>query len=349
MNRAFFIGASLAAAPERKPMKYEASEVERRALEAFIRRGELSDASPQGSEKRDLSLGAAQVTQTQSVIVQGAFYAALLVALKAYDRLFDPDVTTFVTSKNGSSMLVPTIDDTANAAVATSEAGQDLDQDPTTSGILIPTASTYRTGLVKLSRELLEDSGIDPADFLARSFAVRLARGIGASIVTTILAHATAGPTAIGSSSNTGGSETGGTSVGTKDLVALMKAVDPAYRESGSARWVMNTNTLAALDSLLDNNGRPVLPAVYVDGVRVLFGFQVAVCPSMPNIGVNATPIAFGDTRYLVIRTVEGNVVLNRLEEKYADSGQVAFRAWMRASSALGVASAIKYLVNASS
>ena len=162
---------------------------ERRAfLDAFIRKGVLPETPNPGTETRDLTEGSPQVTQTASAIVQAEFYKQLVKAMKAYDPLFD--VASVIQSTNGASMLVPLVDDTGNAATVVAEAGQESETDPTTAGVQVPTASTYRTNLVKVSLELLQDSAFDSSDYLARSFAIRLARGIGAGIVSTALAGA---------------------------------------------------------------------------------------------------------------------------------------------------------------
>ena len=163
---------------------------EKRALlDRFIRTGALEETNkPVTPETRDLTEGSPTVTQTASAIVQAQFYKQLVRAMKAYDSLFDVD--SVIQSTNGASMLVPLVDDTGNAATVVAEAGQESETDPTTAGVQVPTASTYRTNLVKVSLELLQDSAFDSSDYLARSFAIRLARGIGAGIVSTALAGA---------------------------------------------------------------------------------------------------------------------------------------------------------------
>jgi hypothetical protein len=50
------------------------------------------------------------------------------------------------------------------------------------------------------------------------------------------------------------------------------------------------------------------------------------------------------DFGQLAVRVVEGATTLQRLDERFADYGQVAFRGWLRASSALAFGSALKYL-----
>jgi HK97 family phage major capsid protein len=302
----------------------------RAALNAFIRRGEMPEERGTGNpESRALGIDSPTVTQTQSVAVQAAFLKQLMRAMLKYDSLFDPDVVTLVTSKNGSNQLVPTINDTANAATVVGEAVQDTEVDPTTGGVLVPTASTYRTGMVQVSRELLEDGEFDPADYLAKSFAIRLARAIGASIVATVLAGAQSGAT--GSSATT---------VTPNDVLALIESVDPAYLESPKAGLAMNFKTLLTIRGTQTTTGAYVLPPDCPE----IFGLPVFICPSMPAIGASAIPVVCGDFGYLATRVVEGGQTLQRLEERYAEYGLIGFRGWLRASSALGVPAALKYL-----
>lgn len=323
------------------------------AFEKAIRFGysELSQA-----EQRDLTVTS---SQTGGFFVPQEFFQQLTEAMKAYDRIFDPDVTTRLDTETGAPIVLPCIDDTTASATLIAEGIQEpggtTAPDPVTQSITMSALNaTYRSGMVDVSLELLQDSAFDIQDLLARSFAVRLARGIGKDLVAALLASATVGPTAVGSSGNTGGSETGGTSVGTKDLIALRKSVNPAYRATSKTFWLMNDNTLAYLDSLLDKQGHPIFDPnqTDTDGGRLLYGYPVALCPSMPNIGVNNTPIAFGATGYFVVRTVQGAYV-RRLVERLIDYGKIGFKAFMRCKGAMLASplsdSPIKLLQNASS
>lgn len=303
-------------------MNKDGPKSERRALDTFIRSGTL--------ETRDLETGTPQLTQTASVLVQAAFLKSLLKAMRKYDELFDPSVTNFVTYSNGSQMVIPTIDDTGNAATVVAEGAQDTETDPTLGGVLVPIASNYRTGMVKLSLEFLQDSAFDPTDFLAKSFAIRLARGIGAGIVTTALAGAQSGATAGGNST-----------VSPDDVLALLKSVDPAYLEGPKSGLAMSYATLLSILGTQASTNQYILPPDW-DGK--IFGLPVFVSPSMPAIGSQAKPVLAGDFGYVAVRIVEGGTNLARYDELYATTGQVGFRGFLRASSAVGIAPALKYL-----
>ena len=301
---------------------------ETRALTHYLRTGKI--------EGRDLGVGTPTQTTATNMLVQQGFYDKLAVALKAFDALFDSDVAEVIETDTGAPLVYPSLDDTANAATVVAEGSPDpTNVDPITAATMgIP--STYRTGLINCSRELAEDSRIPIADVLAQAFAIRVGRGVGPALVTALLGAAKVGATATGSAANTGGSETGKTTIGWADLVALVKSVDPAYRSTQKVNWLMNDNTLLALDSVITRQGLPMVKPFYdAEGHRLLLGRPVAICPSMPDIGAGATPIAFGATGYFITRLVRNSTRITVLEERFAELGQIAYRAQTRANGTL--------------
>jgi HK97 family phage major capsid protein len=229
-----------------------------------------------------------------------------------------------------------------NAAAVVAEGQQDTERDPALQQVLLAAPPTYRTGRVTCSLELLQDSGFDVQTYLAVIFAKRLARGIGPALVSTLAAGVPATVTASGSSTNTGGTETGGTSVGSDDLFALMASLDPAYLSSEKAGWLMNWPTLIGLWKLRDKNGRLVFPTVFDDdGVPLLLGFRVGICPSLPNVGLSAKPIYFGALDYFCTRLVLPQAAVIPDHESKAEYGVATFRALLRGQGCL--------LVNSSS
>jgi HK97 family phage major capsid protein len=53
----------------------------------------------------------------------------------------------------------------------------------------------WRSGAIKTSRELLQDSGIDLEAFFAARFGIRFARGLGAKVVSSVKSGASVGKT----------------------------------------------------------------------------------------------------------------------------------------------------------
>jgi HK97 family phage major capsid protein len=302
------------------------------------------------AERRAMGIG---LGTSGGYLVPVGFRRELMVALRLYDKLFDPSVVDLFKSDNGLQIPVPVIDDTGSAAVAIDENMQAEEQDPVLSQVLLPLAPMWRSGIVKVSHQLLQDSAFDPLDFLAAAFAVRFARGIGPSLVASLLSSAKLGKVADGSASNTGGSETGINSIGTQDLIALRSSVNPAYRASGKVYWLMNDNTLGALLALLDKQGRPIfhVDRWANDEDALLYGYPIAICPSMDDIGSGKKPIAFGATGFFVTRIVKNEIAIANYSERWAEYGQVGFQGMVRCNGDLaciaGADAPVKYLQNA--
>jgi len=301
------------------------------------------------SEYRDMNEG---VGSAGGYFVPQQFYEKLTAMMKAVDRLFDPEVVLFMETDNGGPCQLPVVDDTGNTAVNLTEGTQETEADPTLGQQLLPLASLWRAKMVKASIELVQDSGYPLIEVLAKTFAIRLARGIGAANMTQLLSQALVSRIATGSSSNTGGPETGGTTVGSDDLEALVESVDEAYRVSPKCCWLMKQSTRQSIFSVRDKQGRPIYPLHESDRGRTLLGFPIAICPSMPAIGLNAKSIAFGDLGHFVVRVVKNSAVMRAVTERFADYGQLAYQMFLRSNAALAVAgsdSPVKVLQNAAS
>jgi HK97 family phage major capsid protein len=316
-----------------------------RALDWHVRGGRL--------QQRTLGDG----TQTQTVatpaLVHQQFLDKLMPVMAAFDDLFSPDAVMLVRTATGAPIILPSMDDTANAATEVAEGEQDTEGDPTLlAPVALASAPTFRSGIVKCDRELVQDSAFSIVDLLTAAFAIRLSRGAGRSLVSTLVGDAKLGRTATGSSDVTGGAETGSDTVGWTDLCQLRKSVNAAYRRSPKCCWGMNDDTMTALDSLLDKNGHPIMPQDYDEnGNRVLMGYPVRIFPSLDDLGASKKPILFGDLGYFAVRIVEEGSEISVLNERFADFDQLGFRSDLRANGGLlGVTatdSPVKYLANA--
>lgn len=79
-------------------------------------------------------------------------------------------------------------------------------------------------------------------------------------------------------------------------LIALMYALPAVYRGAGT--WVMNGNTLAAIRTLKDGDGRYLWQPSYQAGQpETILGRPVIEAVDMPDIAADEEPIIFGDFR----------------------------------------------------
>ncbi|HLI64132.1 MAG TPA: phage major capsid protein [Terriglobales bacterium] len=293
-----------------------------------------SAMSDRQRELRDMGIASPTASTPTSVLVPQGFVRDLEVALKYFGGMLE--ASDYLDTSTGQPLPYPTENDTAISGELISENTQVTAQDLTVSNIIF-NAWKYSTKLVKVSLELLQDSAFDLEGVLRDAFAIRLGRilnthftnGTGTGQPKGLLVAAPVGPTAVGSSGNTGGTETGGTSIGSDDLIALEHSVDPLYRRQPGAGFMLHDATLAALRKVKDKYGRPLWPQLYDGSAKSINGYPIFINNDMPTIALNATTVAFGALKKYKIRRVKDLAVI-RLVERFADYGQVAFIGFAR-------------------
>jgi HK97 family phage major capsid protein len=253
---------------------------------------------------------------------------------------------TIIQSSTGADLPMPTDDDSSNKGAIIAENTQ-LGVQDITFGQKVLKAYMYTSKIVRVSFQLLQDSAFDLESWLARKLGIRIARitnehftvGTGTSQPEGVVTGASEGK--VGDTGQT-------TSVTFADLVDLMHAVDRAYRTN--AQWMFHDSSLKALKKMEDSQNRPLwLPGIAVREPDTILGKPYIVNNDIPEMGVDAKSILFGDFSAYCIRDVLG-VQLLRLVERYADFLQVGFLAFSRHDGGLLDAGThpIKYYQNSS-
>ncbi|MER7738886.1 phage major capsid protein [Streptomyces sp. NPDC096538] len=260
-------------------------------------------------------------------LVPAPFRAKMVEAQKFWSSM--RDVAEVITTETGATLPWPTNDDTANVGAILAENTQVTEQDVTL-GQADVGAYMYTSKLVRVSLQLLNDSAFDVESWLAGKLGQRIGRAQNAHFTT---GTGTAQPEGVQTNAVIGKTGATGqtTSVTYDDLIDLIHSVDPAYRLSGRARWMLNDATLASARKLKDGQNRPLWePSIQVGVPDGLLGYQYTVNQDMPVMAANAKSILFGDffAGYL-IRDVQ-DVQLLRLSERYADYLQVGFLGFAR-------------------
>jgi HK97 family phage major capsid protein len=250
----------------------------------------------------------------------------------------------------GNDLPWPSDNDTSNAAYIVGEAAGPVNEIDDVFSHVTFKAWKYSTGLVKVSLELLQDSAFDLPAFLAKKFAVRNARGLnpdftsgaGSAGPQGLVYAASNGPTVVGSNNNDGiTGNNAHNSIGSDDLIALEHSVDRSYRNG--AKWMMHDSTLKSLKNLKDKYGRPLwLPGLGVNAGDTILGYRYIVNNDMDAMTTGTesptatkNPIAFGAiSDKFVVRRVRDLFTI-RLDERYAEYGQVAFIGFSRFDSRL--------------
>jgi HK97 family phage major capsid protein len=325
----------------------------------------------QTREQRDQIAGTQSITYTQGTtggyFVPASFVYDIEKATKYYAPLLDGDTVRILETATGQVLPYPTSNDTNQAWTVLGEAQQVLsnngnpsyyDNYPTTGtapsgqpgdvqlGHVNFGAWKGTTGIIRVSLELLQDSAFSLEAFLTEAFAVRLGRGYeyyltqgtGSSqpfgIIPAIAASGAVAVTASGQFNYGAVSgNSGANSVGYNDLVALIHSIDPTYRKG--AKFMFADSTLASLKKQLDAFGRPLwVPGVSADAPDTLAGYPYVINQSFPAIAASATTVAFGQWSKFIARKVR-DLQIVRLDERFADYGEVAYLAFSRIDSQL--------------
>lgn len=196
--------------------------------------------------------------------------------------------------------------------------------------------------IVKVSEELLNDSAFDLEAYFRSEFARRIGNkeeeaflvGDGSKKPTGIL-NATGG-------AEVGVTAAGATAITADEIIDLYYSLKSPYRKN--AIWVLNDSTVRAIRKLKDNNGQYLWQPALRDGeFDTLMGKKIVTSAYAPEMEAGAKTVLFGDLSYYWIGDRQG-ITFKRLNERYADLGQVGFLASKRVDGKLILPEAIKVL-----
>ena len=299
------------------------------AFGAYLRGG-LMEMTP---EHRALMLEhRAQATAPDSAGGYGVptdLYNQIIETMMQYGGL--ANVCNILNTSAGNPLEFATNDDTGNAGTLLAENTGASDVD-TVFGQKVMTAYKFTSGMVKVSRELLQDEAVNLTSYLANILGKRLGRGESGYFCT---GSGTGEPEGIVTGATIEATAAALDGISYQDLLDLEHAVDPAYRAGGVGTFVFNDATLKAIKGLLDQDGRPLwLPAIAGSAPATILGYPYQIDQGMADIGASASSAVFGDMSAFTIRRVM-SVELLRLEERYAEAFQHGFIGFTRCDSKL--------------
>lgn len=195
--------------------------------------------------------------------------------------------------------------------------------------------------MIKVSDELLQDSVFDIESYIAAEFARRIGaaeedafiNGDGSGKPYGLL-HATNGAGV--------GITTAGATFTSDEILDLIHSVKAGYRKN--AKFLLNDSSIKALRKLKDGNGQYMWqPGLKEGQPDRLLSHELITSAYMPEIGAGAKPILFGDFKSYWIADRQGRT-FQRLNELYAATGQVGFRATQRVDGRLVQTEGLKCL-----
>jgi len=254
-------------------------------------------------------------------------------------------VAQVINTNSGALLPYPTVDDTSVSGAILSEATAPAVSDMTFSAVNL-NAYNYSSGIVKVSRQLLQDGAFNLDAFLVDALGGRIARGTNASFTT---GSGSSQPKGVVVGSAAGKTAASATAITAAELLDLMYSVDPSYRNAAGAGFMMKDSTLAAVRKLGlgSSNDFPIfVPAMNPGEKDMLYGKPIHINNDMAAIATTNKTVLFGDFSKFVVR-VAGGLQFLRLDERYADALVVGYIAYKRVDSNILQANAIKHLVQA--
>lgn len=270
-------------------------------------------------EQRAMGVGA---PSTGGVTVPSGFSGYVEVALLAHGGI--RPVATVLRTAGGEDLPFPTVDDTANEGQQVDE-NVDADEQDVAMGAMVLEAYKYSSKVVKVSRELLQDSAVNIEQLVGSLLGERVAR------ITN--RHFTNGtgvgqPRGAAPASTLGKAAAAAGAVTYAELVDLQVSVDEAYQANAS--WQFKDTTKGALRKLVDTTGQPlwaVSPAL--EAPPTFMGKPYVVNAHVPAMATGLRSILYGDFSKYMIRDVM-DLELIVLRERFATAGQVAFLTFSR-------------------
>jgi HK97 family phage major capsid protein len=98
-----------------------------------------------------------------------------------------------------------------------------------------------------------------------------------------------------------------------------------------SASWVMNSTTRGSILGELDGFGRPLfVPSVNTDTLDSILGRPVVISQYHANLAAGNVAVQLGSLSDGYILRTAGDISILRLNERYADTGEVGFIGYHR-------------------
>lgn len=325
--------------PENDP---EAAKVERRnlAFDRFVRSGFGELSAEEKQALKELRAQGTSPDEKGGYTVPTQMLNKIIDQMKAYGGI--ASVAQILNTSNGQDITWSTSDGTEEEGELLGENTAASEQD-VEFGTAILGAKKLSSKIIRVSNELLQDSGVSIEAYLGSRIAQRIGRGEAKYLVKGTGAGTPLQPKGLDASVT--GTVEASAAFGWKDINALAHKLDPAYRNGPKFRLAFNDDTLKNLKEMEDAQKRPLwLPSIAGVAPSTILGMQYVVDQAIDKMEAGKKFIFCGDFDRFILRRVT-YMTLKRLVERYAEYDQTAFLAFHRFDCVLEDTSAIKALV----
>jgi len=286
-------------------------------------------------ERRDVSKGS-----TGSPVPTSFYNQVIDLA-----RLVGPmlETSTILNTASGENLQIPSLSAYSTGTV-TSEGSEIGESDPVFNNFVTLSAYKY-SFLTQVSRELIEDSGVDILGFLAQQTGNAMGYAINNALT---VGTGTVQPNGIVSRA---GSAVTGTSLNptADNIIDLVYSLDGAARRLPGVGFMMNGTSIANVRKLKDNAGQYLFtPSLSSEARDLLLGHPIYENPAMASAASAVKPVIFGHLPSYYVRQV-GGLRLDRSDDFAFSSDLVTFRATFRVDGNLIQQSHVKFFKSSNS
>ena len=275
----------------------------------------LSAESRAAIEKRTTISGL-----SAGVLIPKSLASSIEIALKNYGGMFEAG--QILTTSTGADLTLPTINDTAAKATIVAEYDQTGRRTPSFSSKVLK-AYTYRTPIIPVSLELLQDSAFDLDGLLSGLLADSFGRGVNEHLT---VGTGSGQPQGIVGAATALDAQAASNAITFDNIIDLIKSVDSNYAKVG--KFMFNRNTLWELAKIKDLQGRYIWQDSLKEGnPATIFGKGYVINDDIADIGAGNASVLFGDLSKYKIRVVKNFKVirLNELLAEYLSIGLFGF------------------------
>jgi HK97 family phage major capsid protein len=249
----------------------------------------------------------------------------------------------------GDQIPYPTVNDTSNIGSTVNEAG-DLTSGTTDVTFGEKTFNAYKVhaDMLKVNNELILDSYFDFEQILSELLGERIGRKENALFTT---GNGSSTPNGVVSAAQQCKRIASTSTVTRSEIIDLIHSVDPYYRKSPKAMFMFNDTTLGVIKKLAvgSSDDRALWqPSMIAGEPDKLEGFPYVINQSVAALAASGKFMLFGDGNKFIIRDA-GMPRMVVARERFIEYDQTAFDILVRVDSDILVASAVKYLIGATS
>lgn len=311
------------------------------AFDAFVRRGLGELSTEERQVLQEMRAQAASQGDKGGYTVPVTLLTQVFEKMKAYGGL--ASVAQLLTTDSGNLIEWATSD-------GTEEVGELVGENTATgeADVSFGTASLgahkLSSKIIRVSNELLGDSGIDMEGFLSGRIASRLGRGEAIYLVKGTGAGSPQQPLGLEASTTVGKVTASAGDLQWQEINGLIHSIDPSYRSAPQFRLAFNDGTLQKIEEMVDGNNRPLwLPGIDAERPATILKQRYVIDQAIADMGAGKKFMFAGDFAQFIVRRVR-YMALKRLVERFAEYDQTGFLAFHRFGCVLQDAAAIKAL-----